>query len=161
MEFEILSRLAPRTGHTEVMAWSNITGVRIDGELIDFESTLRVGVPGGKIESTGRERQSHIKYHRDGLSQIVEIPMHGAHFNQTVTDVDANTVSLSWKVTADETLPEGAYFCMTFAPDAAISVSGRKAVITSPDQSVSLSFSRCVKMSVLDEKEGSRRQGCP
>ena len=90
MGFEILSRLAPRTGHTEVMAWSNITGVRIDGELIDFESTLRVGVPGGKIESTGRERQSHIKYHRDGLSQIVEIPMHGAHFNQTVTDVDAN-----------------------------------------------------------------------
>lgn len=154
MGFEILSRLAPRTGHTEVMAWSNITGVRIDGELIDFESTLRVGVPGGKIESTGRERQSHIKYHRDGLSQIVEIPMHGAHFNQTVTDVDANTVSLSWKVTADETLPEGAYFCMTFAPDAAISVSGRKAVITSPDQSVSLSFSRSVKMSVLDEKEG-------
>lgn len=48
MGFEILSRLAPRTGHTEVMAWSNITGVRIDGELIDFESTLRVGVTGGK-----------------------------------------------------------------------------------------------------------------
>lgn len=57
MGFEILSRLAPRTGHTEVMAWSNITGVRIDGELIDFESTLRVGVPGGKIESTGRSDQ--------------------------------------------------------------------------------------------------------
>ena len=32
--------------HSEVMAWSNITGVRLDGELIDFESALCVGIPG-------------------------------------------------------------------------------------------------------------------
>lgn len=40
MGFEILSRLAPRTGHTEVMAWSNITGVRIDG-IYRSEGPLR------------------------------------------------------------------------------------------------------------------------
>ena len=33
----------PLSAQTEVMAWSNITGVRVDGELIDFESSLRVG----------------------------------------------------------------------------------------------------------------------
>jgi len=27
----------PLSAQTEVMAWSNITGVRVDGELIDFE----------------------------------------------------------------------------------------------------------------------------
>ena len=26
----------PLSAQTEVMAWSNITGVRVDGELIDF-----------------------------------------------------------------------------------------------------------------------------
>lgn len=36
--------------HSEVMAWSNITGVRLDGELIDIESALCVGVLGGKVE---------------------------------------------------------------------------------------------------------------
>lgn len=55
-----------KTVHSEVMAWSNITGVRMDGELIDFESSLCVGIPGGKMEKTGRERQSHVRYHRDG-----------------------------------------------------------------------------------------------
>ncbi|MBR0321182.1 MAG: hypothetical protein IIX08_02210, partial [Bacteroidales bacterium] len=39
----------PERVHTEVMAWSNITGVRMDGELVDFESTLRVGNPDGYI----------------------------------------------------------------------------------------------------------------
>ena len=33
--------------HTEVMAWSNITGVRMNGDLVDFESTLRTGNPDG------------------------------------------------------------------------------------------------------------------
>ena len=39
---------------TEVLAWSNITGVRVDGELIDFESTLRVGDLDGNMEITGK-----------------------------------------------------------------------------------------------------------
>ena len=68
--------------HSEVMAWSNITGVRLDGELIDFESALCVGIPGGKIEKTGRERQQNVRYRREGQTQMVDIPLHGAHFHQ-------------------------------------------------------------------------------
>ena len=74
--------------HSEVMAWSNITGVRLDGELIDFESALCVGIPGGKIEKTGRERQQNVRYRREGQTQIVDIPLHGAHFHQEVTDMN-------------------------------------------------------------------------
>ena len=51
------------TVHSEVMAWSNITGVRMNGELIDFESALCVGVLGGKMERrgvNGRETSSTI-----------------------------------------------------------------------------------------------------
>ncbi|MBQ7180612.1 MAG: hypothetical protein IJR87_04890 [Bacteroidaceae bacterium] len=62
--------------HAEVMAWSNITGVRLEGELIDFESTLRVGVPGQRMEQSGRERQSRIRYHREGNTQTTLTPMH-------------------------------------------------------------------------------------
>ena len=74
--------------HSEVMAWSNITGVRLGGELIDFESSLCVGTPGGKMEKTGRERQQNVRYRREGQTQIVDIPLHGAHFHQEVTDMN-------------------------------------------------------------------------
>ena len=47
----------PLSAQTEVMAWSNITGVRVDGELIDFESSLRVGTLKGDMEITGKEKQ--------------------------------------------------------------------------------------------------------
>ena len=85
--------------HSEVMAWSNITGVRLEGELIDFESALCVGTLGGQIEKTGRERQQNVKYRREGATQIVDIPLHGAHFHQEVTDQNANQVRI--KLQAD------------------------------------------------------------
>ena len=155
MGFEAVARLAPQTVHTEVMAWSNITGVRLDGENIDFESTLRVGIPGGKMESTGRETQNRIKYNRDGKTQTVSIPMHAAHFTQTVTDVDMSTVNISWVTEADSTLNEGAYFCMEFTPehysDAKISASGKKLSIISSERNIELNFSRSVKTSVREE----------
>ena len=55
--FELRGRLAPQAVHTEVMAWSNITGVRSEGELIDFESSLRVGTPGGRMATRARAGQ--------------------------------------------------------------------------------------------------------
>ncbi|MCD8182215.1 MAG: hypothetical protein LUE99_03050 [Bacteroides sp.] len=45
----------PLAAQTEVMAWSNMTGVRVDGELIDFESSLCVGNLKGDMEATGKE----------------------------------------------------------------------------------------------------------
>ncbi|MCR4764964.1 MAG: AGE family epimerase/isomerase, partial [Bacteroidaceae bacterium] len=80
--FELSTRLELPRVHTEVMAWSNITGVRLEGELIDFESTLRVGTIGSDMESTGREKQQKIKYNREGNQQITLTPMHGVEVKQ-------------------------------------------------------------------------------
>ena len=124
--------------HTEVMAWSNITGVRLDGELIDFESALCVGVPGGKMERTGRERQQNVRYRREGLTQIVDIPLHGAHFRQEVTDTEAGDVRVKLLVEADATLAEGAYFSLTFTPKyyagAKFKTSARQVRVIAPER---------------------------
>ena len=153
--FELIHRLAHPAVHTEVMAWSNITGVRLEGELIDFESTLRVGVPGGEIESTGREKQNRIRYNRDSATQTTITPMHGAVITQTVTDVDMSTVNLTWSVEAVETLDEGVYFCMTLTPkyysDATIKTSGRNITIKAPERNISLRFNKSVKAFVREE----------
>lgn len=157
--FEALRRLAPDRVHAEVMAWSNITGVRMDGELVDFESTLRVGNPGGYIEQTGRERQNNVRYRREGASQIVDIPLHGAHFTQKVTDVDRQTVHIDWTVEADSNLDEGAYFCLDFSgdnySDASFRIRGKEVEIESSSRKVSLKFNRSIKAFTRDENDGT------
>jgi len=155
--FELSERLAPATVHTEVMAWSNMTGVRLDGELIDFESTLRVGHPDGKLEKSGREKQQRIRYNRDGNTQTTITPMHGATFTQSVTDIDTKTVGLNWKVEALEDLSEGAYFCMSFAPryyrSAKIRISKKKVTVTAPERKIILTFDQPVKAMTRTEGE--------
>ena len=134
--------------HSEVMAWSNITGVRLDGELIDFESALCVGIPGGKIEKTGRERQQNVRYRREGQTQMVDIPLHGAHFHQEVTDMNERQVRVKLNVEADETLQEGAFFSMAFAPkyyaNAKIKTSGKKVTVAAKERNLTLVFNRKV-----------------
>lgn len=153
--FELIHRLAHPAVHTEVMAWSNITGVRLEGELIDFESTLRVGTPGKEMESTGREKQNRIRYNRNENIQTTVTPMHGAVITQTVTDVDMSTVNLTWNVEAMENLKEGVYFCMTFTPkyysDAVIKTSGRNITIKASERSITLRFNKSVKAFVREE----------
>ncbi len=148
-----------KTVHSEVMAWSNITGVRMNGELIDFESALCVGVPGGKMEKTGRERQRNVRYQRDGNTQIVDIPLHGAHFHQEVTDFDERQVRIQLSAEADETLQEGAYFCMAFTPqyyaDAKIKASGKKVVVSAKERSLTLAFNKKVK-TIIRKEEGNK-----
>lgn len=155
LAFELAERLEHPAVHTEVMAWSNITGVRLEGELIDFESTLRVGTPGGVMEKSGREKQQRIKYIRKDNRQTTITPMHGAEFTQTVTDVDMTTVNLNWRVEAKEDLAEGAYFCMSFSPryykQAKIQTRGQKVTITAPERKVSLSFNKPVATFVKNE----------
>ena len=156
--FEALKRLAPDRVHTEVMAWSNITGVRMDGELVDFESTLRVGNPDGYIEQTGRERQNNVRYRREGATQIVDIPLHGAHFTQKVTDVDRQTVHIDLIAEADDNLEEGAYFCLHFSgdnySDVSFRIRGKEVDVESSARRVSLKFNRSIKSFTREEGDG-------
>jgi len=153
--FELAERLKPIKAHTEVMAWSNMTGVRLEGELIDFESSLRVGTLGRDIEKSGREKQEHIRYHRDGNTQTTVTPMHGATITQTVTDTTSQTVALQWHIEAKEDLDEEAWFCMSFSPryyaTAKISIQKRKVTVTAPERQITLTFDRSVEATVREE----------
>lgn len=156
MGFELRSRLERPAVHTEVMAWSNITGVRCDGELVDFESSVRAGVPGGDIEASGREKQPRIRYMREGATQTTVTPLRkGVTFTQRVTDVDPSTVRLAWEVKVGKAAEGGAYFCMAFGPDyyadARIKASGRKVDISAPERHITLTFNKSVKTQVREE----------
>jgi hypothetical protein len=99
---------------TEVMAWGNITGIRIDGQLMEFESSLRVvGKDWSFINATGRERQRPA-YHRDGDSQTVTTTFGGFQFTQTVKEngKGSSIVSITSAALKD-TVIEGVFFCLS------------------------------------------------
>ncbi|MDR0994970.1 MAG: hypothetical protein LBL81_01620 [Tannerella sp.] len=112
------SLLSMKTGaQTEVMAWGNITGLRVDGELIDFESSFRVVDKGWTgLDFTGRERQQ-TQFRRDGASQIVTSSVQRVRFIETVTDKAKGLASVSFSLQSDTNRRvEGVYYAFAL-PD--------------------------------------------
>src|ERR1700733_576916 len=74
---------------TEVEAWGNITGIRIDGQLMEFESSLRVvGKDWSSIAYTALEKQ-RPRYSRDGNRQIISTRIDSLNFTEAVEDIGA------------------------------------------------------------------------
>lgn len=93
------------SAQTEVMAWGNITGVRIDGQLINFESSIVVvGKNESFVHATGKERQVRPQYFRDGEVQTVTTEIDGIHFTQVVTDLSKGKARLEINLQSDTTL---------------------------------------------------------
>jgi hypothetical protein len=97
----------------EVMAWGNITGIRIDGQLMEFESSLRLVEKGWmNYSATGKEKQQP-KYDRDGLKQTVITGMNGIRFSEVVEETGKGNASVTLKVTSGaDTLVEGVFYCI-------------------------------------------------
>lgn len=147
------------SAQTEVMAWSNITGVRVDGELIDFESSIRVGTIGGQMYATAKERQNTPKYHRDGATQQVITPLlKNLVFEQNVTDLSRGHVRITIDSKPDTTLNQPSYFCLTFTPDhyagAKVKTASRSLSVVSSTRNVRLSWNKSAKTSVQYDDNG-------
>lgn len=100
-------------GQTEVMAWGNLTGIRVEGQLMEFESSLRVVEKGWlNYNATGREKQMP-KYDREGLKQSVITKIGNISFSQVVEDRSKGSAFISIKATAEaDTLVQGVFFCI-------------------------------------------------
>lgn len=149
----------PLSAQTEVMAWSNITGVRVDGELIDFESSLRVGTLKGDMEITGKEKQVRPVFHREEDMQEVTTTLRGVKFHQKVTDKGKGLVEISIDALSDTTLNQTAYYCIALSPenyvDAKVRTSGRKLTVTSANRKLEFKFNNSVKATVEKESTGT------
>ncbi|MDD3160373.1 MAG: hypothetical protein PHX49_00405 [Bacteroidales bacterium] len=100
----VASVATPLSAQTEVMAWGNMTGVRVDGELIEFESSLRVAADGwSTIQATGKERQ-RPSYHREGERQTVTTRIGKLTFKQVVTDMQRGVAQVEITTKSDTTL---------------------------------------------------------
>jgi hypothetical protein len=96
---------------TEVEPWGNITGIRVQGQLFEFETSLRVvGKDWTKLHATAKEEQNP-KYHREGKTQLVSTRIDSLYFNERVADGEPGNavVTIDFMPRADTTLA-GVYF---------------------------------------------------
>ncbi|MDR1356617.1 MAG: hypothetical protein LBJ58_02990 [Tannerellaceae bacterium] len=109
----VLLGLMPGTisAQTEVMAWGNMTGIRVEGQLIEFESSFRVVETGWTdMDFTGRERQN-TQYSRSGEAQTVKSSVKRVNFEQTVEDKGKGIAAVSLSYTSDTARRvEGVYY---------------------------------------------------
>ncbi|WP_345955400.1 hypothetical protein [Mucilaginibacter sp. PAMB04168] len=95
----------------EVTPWGNLTGIRKQGHLLGFETSLQfIKSDGAQILTTARERQRPI-YKRSSNQQIVTTNLDSLYFEETVTDLGSTKAQVGVQLTAHaDTSLIGAFF---------------------------------------------------
>jgi hypothetical protein len=101
----------------EVMAWGNLTGLRVDGHLLELSTSMCVGQPElAGVTCTGREKQQN-SYSRNGKVETVKVQMRaprefrdpqGNGWTMAATEVVEDTGPGTAKVTLEFSSPEEA-----------------------------------------------------
>ena len=97
----------------EVYPWSNISGIRVDGELIELNSSFCIiGHDWTQIRKTAKERAGY-QYVREGNTQITRISVGEFHYDQSVEDLGGGTsnIRINYRNEVDTALI-GTFFLM-------------------------------------------------
>lgn len=98
----------------ELMPYGNLTGIRIKGQLMPFDTRIVVaGNNWKKVFFTGKELQQP-KFMRNGDEQIVNTQIDSIHFTETVEDVGKGKARIIIKCfSAQDITLDGVYFNVT------------------------------------------------
>ncbi len=95
---------------TEFTTWGNITGIRIDNQLMEFKSSL-VLVDKNADERITRKEGQQINFRRIDDKKVFSYVMDSIHWKKTLyTDNDGSTVVDIDFTSRNDTLINGAYF---------------------------------------------------
>lgn len=96
---------------TEVEAWGNLKGVRIQGQLINFESAIAViNSDWSKVNATAKERQ-HPKFDRRGNKQIITTQLDSFYIVEQLEDISEGICKATVQFTSKkDTMLAGLYF---------------------------------------------------
>ena len=84
----------------ELAPWGNLQGIRVDGALMQFETSLNVLYPNGtRPVSTAKEKQ-RPHYQRSGNTQTVTTQIDSLHFTESVTDRGKGQAVMDIQMTA-------------------------------------------------------------
>ena len=98
-------------GQAECTAWGNVNGIRVDGQLMKFETSIRVFQKNWMDYSqTAKERQ-RPSFERKGKKAIINTMLDSLSVDETIEDSGPGKTSVSLKIKAlADTAIRGAYF---------------------------------------------------
>jgi hypothetical protein len=97
----------------EVEPWGNLNGIRVDGQLMEFESSLRVIDTNGTILNATAKEKQNPNYAREGKVQIINSHLDSLYFKETVEEDGAMVARLRFTFTAHANMKlRGVYFCV-------------------------------------------------
>ena len=105
-------------GQVELTAWGNLNGIRIDGQLMKFNTSMTlIGPSMVDVTGTAKEKQ-RPSYTRTGNKQLVTTELSKFVFTETVQDTGNGMAKINIKVSAvaDTTLT-GAFLCFDLPAD--------------------------------------------
>lgn len=105
--------------------WGNLEGIRINGQLIPFESSVRLVYPGGSpVISTAKEKQ-RPRYTRSGDIRVINTQIDSLGIQEEVQDLSPGSASVRITCTAKADMKlQGVYFYIRFhrSPGARLTV---------------------------------------
>jgi|YelNatPaOPRAMG01_1025707.scaffolds.fasta_scaffold02043_3 hypothetical protein len=98
-------------GQAECTAWGNINGIRVDGELMKFETSIRaINKNWFDYSQTAKERQNPT-FERKGSKAFITSMLDSISINEIVEDIKAGKASINIKLKAEaDTSLLGTYF---------------------------------------------------
>jgi hypothetical protein len=98
----------------EFTAWGNMTGIRVEGMLIGFESSLCViGSDLTQVTQSGKEKQRPV-YKLEQDRQTVQTSFGGISFTETLEGGEGKAVLKVEAVSGADTVISGVFLCLDF-----------------------------------------------
>ena len=101
-------------GQAELQAWGNLNGIRMDGQLMKFETSILVAKNNWQKQiRTGKEKQSRPIYKREGNQQIVTTRIDSIRITKVVKDEEKGTASVDVRIESGaDSLVTGIFFSL-------------------------------------------------
>lgn len=145
--------LQPVFGQAEAEPWGNMKGIRINGQLMEFGSSLNVVKKDwSAMQATGKEKQ-RPGYVRRGNQQIISTNIDSLYFTETVEDAEKGSAKIKVQLISkgDEPL-EGVYFNLSlpaeYYAEGSIQINNLKAVKLTADPTVLTKYLQTAARSV-------------
>jgi hypothetical protein len=79
----------------ELESWGNLKGIRISGQLVPFETSLRLAYPGGPYFNHTEKEWQRPHFERSGHLRIVTTRLDSIYFKETVEDLSPGSVKIT------------------------------------------------------------------
>ncbi len=138
----VFSGAARSFAGAEIDGWGDFRGIRVEGELARFTTSLRATLTNGQTALTATEMVKNPKWKREGAVQtstgtILFENGQSLHFQVTVEDIANNTARVSVDATADADLTlAGIDYCINL-PAADYSAGNGEALYSEADGKIS------------------------